>query len=407
MRKRLVIGALFLGVSPSFSANTPAPDAPRYDDRSLVLDLRLRQWTDKSLRANVRDAMKGSVDRLERRTSEGHRSPVKLGELSTAELMAVLVSIRFDLEGSEKDLLAQDFRERLTPVSVWWDKPGVLTLQSGEPWKRGRHPTTTRKALTDRFDMVQLVDGDRAWEPESLALIQEAVARLTPTERERLRDVPFHRKRAPSKALIRSLDATPGAVYTQDDRGPRLEIYDSAISVSNRFIGTPEDPHPYSLFVLLHEMGHAIARAEVRHARREIDALIAEQALLVDASKVEFARLNRARTRIRSRAEGARYERDLAAFEAKRKENDALVKRIETRAADLRDRIGQPSAAARGLARVLGRRGPPTWYGLSEPDEAFADTFALFHADPAALERTRPKALKWFEAGGHLSAGPD
>jgi hypothetical protein len=49
------------------------------------------------------------------------------------------------------------------------------------------------------------------------------------------------------------------------------------------------------------------------------------------------------------------------------------------------------------------RRGP-TEYGETSIEEAFAEAFALFHADPAALARIDPGALAWFQKGEHLSS---
>ena len=39
--------------------------------------------------------------------------------------------------------------------------------------------------------------------------------------------------------------------------------------------------------------------------------------------------------------------------------------------------------------------------------ESFAESFALFKADPAALRRVNPEVYRWFAQGGHLKALAD
>ncbi|MDF3823544.1 hypothetical protein P3G55_26970, partial [Leptospira sp. 96542] len=36
--------------------------------------------------------------------------------------------------------------------------------------------------------------------------------------------------------------------------------------------------------------------------------------------------------------------------------------------------------------------------------ESFAESYALFHADPKALLRARPAVYRWFASGGHVKA---
>ena len=48
----------------------------------------------------------------------------------------------------------------------------------------------------------------------------------------------------------------------------------------------------------------------------------------------------------------------------------------------------------------------PTRYGEASLTESFAEAFALFRADPQALERVAPGALRWFRAGRHVTSSP-
>jgi hypothetical protein len=68
-----------------------------------------------------------------------------------------------------------------------------------------------------------------------------------------------------------------------------------------------------------------------------------------------------------------------------------------------------------GQAPPVGRLGPvmeawsdqrfgrgPTRYGTKSPHEAFAEAFALYLLDRDALRRALPRAVAWFDEGGHL-----
>lgn len=49
----------------------------------------------------------------------------------------------------------------------------------------------------------------------------------------------------------------------------------------------------------------------------------------------------------------------------------------------------------------------PTPYGRTDIAESFAESFALFKADPTALRRVNPEVYRWFAQGRHLKALAD
>jgi hypothetical protein len=51
-------------------------------------------------------------------------------------------------------------------------------------------------------------------------------------------------------------------------------------------------------------------------------------------------------------------------------------------------------------AKVADGEPAVTDYGNDSDHEAFAESFALFHVDPDALKRARPKVYAWFKSGG-------
>ena len=57
-------------------------------------------------------------------------------------------------------------------------------------------------------------------------------------------------------------------------------------------------------------------------------------------------------------------------------------------------------------AAEMGDRWRPTAYGSSDDIEGFAEFFALAHTDPAAMRRSDPDIVGWFESGTHLSCEP-
>ena len=59
------------------------------------------------------------------------------------------------------------------------------------------------------------------------------------------------------------------------------------------------------------------------------------------------------------------------------------------------------------LAAYRAARGPdkgPTPYGRSSLGESFAESFALYKADPGALRRIYPGLYEWFATGQHMQA---
>lgn len=399
----LVLSVLLLPLVAS--AGRQAPRAPRYDDRHLAkVDLPIADPTVADLRKLALFLSDNRVRHWVRRAPDGSLTRVRPADLTEVELLGLIVALGYDLRGAEVDLFVSARDARRYPVSVWWDEPRTVVVQAGPAWEESFSAGLTPGVLEQRYGLTDIVDGDRSWDLRALDLLDKALARLSAAELARVRDVPFHRNRTPSKEIVEQLKAVPAAAYVHDHAGPRFEVYDSALEVSTRFAGTPGDAHRYTLNVVLHELGHAIAHTERRRARVELESIMARQKELFAASRKDHARLTRMARSLRSKQQADAYERELAAFEARRAENDALVARIDTEAPRLNQRLGTPTAAATALTEVLDKQGPPTFYGLTDPDECFADAFALYRGDPAALLRARPAAHAWFETGGHLQA---
>ena len=46
----------------------------------------------------------------------------------------------------------------------------------------------------------------------------------------------------------------------------------------------------------------------------------------------------------------------------------------------------------------------PTPYARRKLSENFAESFALYHIDPAALQRIAPEIFEWFDSGQHIES---
>ena len=97
------------------------------------------------------------------------------------------------------------------------------------------------------------------------------------------------------------------------------------------------------------------------------------------------------------------------AMKKRQAEAEALGKRLRSVQDEQRRlnhryrRIQRRGPVIRAYRKALvGRRGP-TRYGRTSIHESFAESFALYRGDPAALQRILPRVYRWFEQGGHLN----
>lgn len=402
-----MIALMLLWTAITASAADLGPVAPYYDSRQLRLNLTLPSLDDGSLRMVLTQQMESRIKRIHRQQADGTRVRVRVRGLETAEMVAALVALSFDIQGAEADLVVANWDGKLIPVTVWWDDRKSFALRAGEPLVERIDATITPERVQEKYGLLPFVDRDRVWDVRTLQLVDEALARLGERELASVRQVPFHRVSAPSDALRAKLlggrEGEPAAVYVLDDLGPRIEVYNAATHPPGRFSGTPDDPRPQAFMVILHELGHVVSRDEHRRmAMREREIVAARNAhaeqidLAAKAFDEQVAAFNAGPRRYGRAALEKEHQRLLAMIA----ENEAMLEEIDAVRAQFPQ--WQDSHASTRLSRVLGADGPPTHYGMTSDEEAFADCFALFHADPAALLRARPAVHAWLAAGGHL-----
>jgi hypothetical protein len=232
---------------------------------------------------------------------------------------------------------------------------------------------------------------------------------LTPPELELLDALPFGRQRV-------GPDPNHAGLYTRNEqaRGGEILLFDLAFADSDSYVGGRERADPYAVYVILHEIGHAIAKLYRERLLLQHRKDIATYNELVENVNRGVAEYNRgqqvlARDTAMKPAERRDLERRQAAL-------DGDISRLKRTLARARRQLGKMEKMAAGptpmeqryaaLPRALAG---PTPYGRTDVSESFAESFALFHVDPDSLRRIAPEVHAWFASGEHLklSAGPE
>jgi|GEM_PF-4113851 len=352
-----------------------------------------------------------------------------------------------------RQLLVPVTDEQRFPVTIRCASEAVAEVAWAKaPW----HPPTgegvERATLAERYGMGGVVDGERAWQPSELASLDQALALLTPEELEAIAGLPWVRNRTPSGAI----DQPHVAFFSASGAKRAIVVLDGAFgSDATAFRGAVDRPLAASTLVLLHEIGHALARrpgaeaaarseaayAEARAAyeqlRAEREAYVARQQPLLDWGEERELLSQRWAEVAKELADGSvegstATAEDLASLRAEaqrlidqmREGDDGLAdlsaevwKRhaelvAKSASSDRSDELAALSRRAQELsdappvltayAAVPGSRNGPTRYGLTNVGEGFAEAFALFKTSPAQLAWVAPDVHRWFEEGNHL-----
>ncbi len=322
-------------------------------------------------------------------------------EFPMAGLQAASVAADPELCGAELDVLVGDDPGRI--VTVQHDIDGSLhVLMGSAPVDLAGHAPSAGE-LQRRYDIGPLVDGGAAWSVGDRRSLGTALSRLDAEEIAYLRDLPFVRQPGdPDGEHAGFFHFGEGAA------GGRIILLDEAFrSDGHTFIGPPDRAHPRSIFVILHEIGHALAELDrimlvsifERDRERYNEAVdVANQ--YVDALNERYAvvdRLARSRDRIT-------VQRDIRTLEKEYRRIRRIMRDARRRLDDLADKIEGPPPMTLAYGELPGARRGPTPYGSTSIEEGFAEAFALYHLDPAALTRFSPAVHEWFAADHHLAA---
>jgi hypothetical protein len=331
------------------------------------------------------------------------RSPsgvIYLYGLPPAALQGVLMVLAPERIGAEIDLLVEGAGAPDDPDRIWTVRRdlsgGIVVLKGGPPRElRGFDPSPAELAV--RFGIGALEDTDASFSAEERRALTQALELLAPGELDLIAGTSFRRARRERHGHAGS--HAPSRLGEPS----RITLFDRAFErVEGRtsYVGAPEQAVPYAVFVILHQIGHVIARAE----RRQLLLQRREQVESYDVSSASYTA---------SRREFSSAERGDGVDSSRR---GALALEIRRSWSDLQERLAGierldgalealrkgPSAMERRYATLPAALDGPTAYGRVDARESFAESFALFHTDPESLRWIAPQVHAWFAASGHL-----
>lgn len=386
-----------------------AAPSPYYHTDAVTLELTLQGVSIPEYAADV--LKKKGVKTVITESEDGLiELPVKPGALRKASAEGLLAMVLVALSattGAEADLYIANKDDELLPISVHWQTNSTIEMRVGPPVP-AEDPVRDPTSIVDQHQVL-LVEQGRPWSPRAAGLLGVALDLLTEQERALLVGLPFHRTAEASNRSRAQLSLPPDgvldALYFDNDAGRGVQIFDSALtSYSTQFVGDQDRPLPGAVLAILHEIGHVIAFTAIFEATVEFDGLYAELQQGVDAFNANVDRRNALVDRYNANPTDA-VSRQIKALDALLADQQASLDVDTARVDALRtqaERKDTDLAAAFSLV-LGGEKRAPTAYGRTSEEEAFAECFALFHADPAALLRASPEAHAWFAAGRHLS----
>lgn len=349
----------------------------------------------------------GKVTRVDIQTPDAGTKTLHQSDADTANtdwlplpaLYAAEFVVSTKRKGLELDLMAHMGPEEYVPVTARYEPDGRLVLVLGKPLSSlvpKAEDIPTPDQLKSQYGIGDVRNGTRTWKPYELHSLATALSLLSKEERSVMSGIEFVRE-AQAKKTIKGLKRNEIWGEFHSPGGPpaprTINLFDvEAESDTAQFIGEPDHPHPLPSMCLLHEMGHAIADHPRTRMNEECNAQIAEAKKLV----AQWNALSAAGKE--SSPEGVTLGLQILELKKKREEHNLRHERLS---ASYRRNEGPVHAA------YLAVRGPdkgPTRYGRTDVEESFAESFALYKADPEALRRIYPDVLDWFVSGGHLKA---
>ena len=296
------------------------------------------------------------------------------------------------LRGAESDVRVPFEDGSAQLVTIWNDGRGHVETAGGVG---GLPAVASGSARADELRGRFGVGPIEGWSGRELGSLQRALELLDARELAVISGLPFRRRSdAPSYApkppenLVGS-GAKACGLYRWD-RGQRfIEMYDCAFAAeSYGFVGSADRPLAPSVRTIVHEIGHALAKRQITDLLDRMLASYPEAKELAD----EF---NRQRY-VASHSELGHFR--------KMSEEITAISQILTRwNAAMTTGVGNTSPILADFDRVRGTTGF-TAYGRWSSDEAFAEAFSLYRADPEACKRISPEASAFFAAGRHIPA---
>lgn len=185
----------------------------------------------------------------------GQRVALADADVDLLRVLHVVLQDGRAFQGAELDLFTGP-RGKRVPVTLRWDA-ATIHVERGPVWDPVWE-RTSRGILAGRYGLAGLEEGTRPWNRPLLGMVERALERLDEREREvlvgmRLR-ADHHYEPGPDEPNV---PFRPGAVYRADEH--RVQVFDASFGPS--FVGGVDDPEPVGVFMLLHEIAHAIDHA--------------------------------------------------------------------------------------------------------------------------------------------------
>ncbi len=269
--------------------------------------------------------------------------------LGTAERGALWLALQGSERGGEIDVRVRVAGQGSIPVTVEQGLDGAVRVVSarrggGESSRDGA--ALSEEGIRERFKLRGRLPGN--WHEAERRALTDALELLAPEELDLVRRVVWDRE-----GRARNGDESRAALYEMKGCRAVIYLYSSGVRSDRfRFVGDPSAPRSAVVHAIVHEIGHAFEQAAARRAYCAAEKAGGRAGALVD--------------------EG--------------------------------DRLSARSPALEQYLSALAGLPAPTDYGNASSHESFAESFALFHVDPAALARARPAVHAWFAGGGHLRA---
>ena len=356
-----------------------------------------------SHRAMSRDAMTTTRTKLEERlksdvfwleNAEGVRTRTTLQGMAPEGVQALwLATTAGDADAVEADRFVHT-GAGYVPVTVRRGEAAWI-LRIGVAQATG--PRGSGANLVERWGIGPLEADGATWTDEAREAVDVSLALLSVAERRVLAGIPIVRKHAPAGETGDGAKAV-GARYSGRNCDARIFVFDAAFRGEHtNFAGEPEAPLHDNVRALVHEYGHAIHKRPARIGICFIDEELPRIQERQRSLNARVSAFNRTPSGSRSRAES-----DAIAQVRDTLEHDTAS--FEQRQRSAVEAVGADGPVLAAYAEVIGNDSPPTRYAQVSLGESFAESFSLFRADPAALQRLLPKVYEFFASGAHLRA---
>jgi hypothetical protein len=303
-------------------------------------------------------------------------STKRLSALPLALIGGLRIALLSSSRGAEMDIMVRIKGQKPTPVQIIWQVNGNLVVESGTPTM---FPSKKHRPLNLKF-----TNGSDRWSAIEKAHVREALALLSPQELALMQKIPLRRER--NKRVSKW---AKGGLYEQKGCFAKIRMYSAAFAGRHlKFSGGPKKPRSKTIATILHEVAHALHHAPSRQAYCRLDKINR-------SFEKRVRRYNQAIKKPNANAQRQQLEQERSWIEAESKSLQKLMAK-----ADALSRMGPVLAA---FKKQLGQRQGPTLYGTTALEETFAEAFALFHSDRAALTRIWPDIATWFAQKKHLT----